>query len=74
VTGQSGVLHLNVFRHVPVQVLNAGTQQFKQLECATALLGRLKVRDMKCVFFTDEKFFLFKPSCYQPEQQSQQGS
>jgi len=34
------------------------------------LLHRLKVRDTKRVFFTDEKFFLSKPSCQQPEQQS----
>jgi len=59
VTGQSGVkkdLHLSAFRQVPAQVLNAGTKQ-KQLERAAALLSRLKVRDTKRVFFTDEKFF-----------------
>jgi len=40
------------------QVLNAGTKQ-KRLERATALLRRLKVRDNKRVFFTDEKFFFY---------------
>ena len=49
-------LHLNAFRRVPTQVLNAGTKQ-KRLERATALLRRLKVRDNKRVFFTDKKFF-----------------
>jgi len=62
-------LHVNAFYRVPAQVLNAGTKQ-KRLKRATVLLGRLKVRDTKRVFFTDEKFFLSKPSCQQPQQQS----
>ena len=61
VTGQSGVakkdLHLNAFRRVPAQVLNAGTKQMG-LQRATALLRRLKVSDTKRVFFTDEKIFI----------------
>jgi len=53
-------LHLNAFRRVPVQVLNAGTKQ-KQLERATALLCRLKVRDSKHFLHQRENFYLNPP-------------
>jgi len=42
----------------------------KPHERATTLLRQLKFRDMKRVFFTDEKKVLSKPSCQQLEQQS----
>jgi len=59
-------LRLNAFRRVPAQVINANTKQ-KRLHRSTGLLRRLSVRDVKRVFFTDEKKFLNKPSCQQPE-------
>lgn len=47
-------LKLNAFRRVPVQVLSDATR-VKRLQRARALLRRLKVRDVKRIFFTDEK-------------------
>jgi len=51
-------LHLNAFHRVPAQVLNASTKQ-KRLHRSTALLRRLhvSVRDVKRVFFTNEKIY-----------------
>lgn len=58
-------LHLSAFRRVPAQVITDAVRQ-KRLERATALLRRLKVRDVKRVFFTDEKnFYLNPPVCSQ---------
>ena len=53
-------LHLTAFRRVPAQVISDATKQ-KRLERAKALLRRLKVRDTKQVFFTDEKNFYLNP-------------
>lgn len=54
-------LKLNAFRRVPAQVLSDPTR-LKRLERARALLRRLKVRDNKRIFFTDEKnFYLNTP-------------
>jgi len=56
VTDQSVVLPITAFSRVSSQVINDVTKQ-KRLQRATALLRRLKIRDMKRVSFTDEKNF-----------------
>jgi len=53
-------LHLSSFRRVPAQIITDAVRR-KRLERATALLRRLKVRDTKRVFFTDEKNFYLNP-------------
>jgi len=53
-------LGLNAFRRVPAQILTDATRQ-KRLERAQSLLRRLKVRDCKRIFFTDEKNFYLNP-------------
>ena len=65
-TGQSGVAYSE--ERPPSQCVSPGSStspqrrhKTKRLERATALLCRLKVRDTKRVFFTDEKFFYLNP-------------
>jgi len=62
-------LHLSSFRRVLAQIITDAVRR-KRLERATALLCRLKVRDTKRVFFTDEKL-LPQPTCQQPKQPKQ---
>jgi AraC-like DNA-binding protein len=58
-------LNLTSFRRVPAQIITNAVRQ-KRLERSSALLRRLKVRDTKHVFFTDEKnFYLNPPICNQ---------
>ena len=45
---------------MPAQIITDAVRR-KRLERATALLRRLKVRDTKRVFFTDEKNFYLNP-------------
>ena len=53
-------LNLTSFRRVPAQIISDAVCQ-KRLERSSALLRRLKVRDTKRVFFTDEKNFYLNP-------------
>jgi hypothetical protein len=53
-------LNLTSFRRVPAQIITEAVRQ-KRLERSRALLRRLKVRDTKRVFFTDEKNFYLNP-------------
>lgn len=53
-------LRLTAFRRVPAQIISNATKQ-KRLKRAKALLRRLKARDLKRVFFTDEKNFYLNP-------------
>lgn len=53
-------LNLTSFRRVPAQIISDAVRQ-KRLERSSALLRRLKVRDTKRVFFTDEKNFYLNP-------------
>ena len=53
-------LNLTSFRRVPAQIISNAVCQ-KRLERSSALLRRLKVRDTKRVFFTDEKNFYLNP-------------
>ena len=60
-------LNLTAFRRVPAQVITDAVRQTR-LERSSALLRRLKVRDVKRVFFTDEEKLLSQSTNQQPEQ------
>lgn len=53
-------LQMRAFRRVPAQVITTAVRK-KRLERVSALLSRIKVRDTKRIFFTDEKNFYVNP-------------
>ena len=53
-------LHLSAYRRIPAQMLSDATKR-KRLDRSKKLLRRFKVRNLKRIFFTDEKNFFLNP-------------